>query len=132
MERSCDACGTTYTAKRATSKYCSARCRTRASRGDVIELPVQPPEQGGDAGGVFTATTRELDDAGRRETALGQTCLALARRLDSPGVDTGSAVASVAARLDDLLAKATKGAGKATRPGQLQDQLAERRAKHGA
>jgi hypothetical protein len=79
---------------------------------------------------VYAATVSELTNAGRLETALGQTCLTLARRLDAPGVDTGSALASVAARLDDLLAKVTKGAGKATAPQQLQDELAERRAKH--
>jgi hypothetical protein len=63
----------------------------------------------------------------RLDTSLGQMCLALARRLDNPGVDTGSAMAAVAARLDDLRAKATKGTGGATAPQQLADELAARR-----
>lgn len=32
FERKCDVCSVTYAAKRETSKYCSARCRVRASR----------------------------------------------------------------------------------------------------
>jgi hypothetical protein len=72
---------------------------------------------------------RELEDAGQLDTSLGQMCLALARRLDNPGVDTGSAMASVAARLDDLKTKATRGTGSATAPQQLRDELALRRAR---
>lgn len=135
MDRMCDACGETYVAKRVTSRFCSSNCRVRFSRGgggDVVQLPTTEPEQAVASLGVLAATERELVAAERLETALGQACLTLARRLDSPGLDTGSAMASVAARLDDLLAKATKGAGKATRPGQLQDELAARREKHGA
>lgn len=128
MDRPCDICGTQYLAKRATSKYCSTRCRTRASRGaDVITLP----EIGAsDLGSIESATRTELITAERLDTAMGQTCLALARRLDLPGVDTGSAMASVAARLEDLLVKATRGAGAATAPQQLRDELAQRRTKH--
>src|SRR5690349_10856390 len=111
MERPCDSCGTVYVAKRATSKYCSTRCRTRASRGgEVIEFATKSSEPT-EAGPTELAARRELEAAGRLETTLGQACLALARRLDMPGVDTGSAMASVAGRLDDLLAKATKGTG---------------------
>jgi hypothetical protein len=55
----------------------------------------------------------------------------MARRLDMPGVDTGSALAAVAARLEGLLTSATRGAGKPTAPQQLRDELADRRAKHG-
>lgn len=121
-------CGKVFEARSAKARYCSDRCRKRLPRADVVELGrLAEPE----IDGVYAATLNELSTADRANTALGQTCLQLARRLDSPNGDTGSAMASVAARLDDLLAKATKGAGKATRPGQLQDELAERRAKHG-
>lgn len=127
-------CGTTFTAKSLRARYCSDRCRKRRQRGGaVVELPTVTEDEAPPVTvGVLAATTRELTEAGRLDTALGQACLALARRLDLPGVDTGSAMASVAARLEDLLAKATKGAGKATSPGQMADELAERRAKHGA
>lgn len=136
MEVTCP-CGTTFEARDRRRKYhsptCSERYRKRRQRGgQVVELPAVPTPDANDvATGVLAATARELTEAGRLDTALGQACLTLARRLDSPGVDTGSAMASVAARLDDLLAKATKGAGKATSAGQMADELAERRAKHG-
>jgi hypothetical protein len=124
-------CGTVFQARNPRAKFCSDRCRKRRQRGgDVITLPDpatdQPPQ-----GSVATATERELTEAGRLETALGQACMAMANRLDRPGVDTGSALAAVASRLESLLASATKGAGKPTSPQQLRDELAERRAKHG-
>ena len=62
---------------------------------------------------------------------MGQAALVLARRLDDPGLDTGSAVAAVARQLEAVLATATKGAASSTAPDQLRDELAERRAKHG-
>jgi hypothetical protein len=122
-------CGEVFQARSAKARYCSDRCRKRKGKADVIalELTDAPPPE---VVGVEAATIAELTNAGRIDTALGQTCLTLARRLDRPGLDTGSALASVAARLDDLLAKATRGA-KASSSQQLKDELAERRAKHG-
>jgi len=93
----------------------------------VVEMPASSSVAA--PGSVETATVTELTAADRLDSALGQTCLALARRLDAPGVDTGSALAAVAARLDDLLTKVTKGAGRATAPQQLRDELEQRRAK---
>lgn len=131
MDVTCHSCGTSFQAKRANAKYCSERCKKRGQRGaEVVELPPQSAPQPPAPGAVATATARELTEAGRLDSALGQACMAMARRLDNPGVDTGSALASVAARLESLLASATKGAGKPTAPQQLRDELAERRAKH--
>lgn len=128
MERPCDVCGTPYAAKRATSRYCSTRCRTRASRGaPVVQLPTPPADT--PSGSVHAATLRELQEAGRDDTALGQACLRLASRLDDPQTDTGSAMAAVAKQLDTMLREATKGAAARTAPGALQDELAARRAK---
>ena len=137
MDRPCDACGTTYTAKRAASKFCSARCRTRASRGqqvgELVALPATPaapePET---AGAVERATTVALVEADRIDSPLGQVALALARRIDQPGIDTGSAVAALARQLEATLTAATRGAVAATSPQQLRDELAQRRAAHGA
>jgi hypothetical protein len=121
-------CGTTFQARSAKARYCSDRCRKRKNQAAVIELATtNQPQQGP----VAAATERELTVAGRLDTALGQACMAMANRLDRPGVDTGSALAAVASRLESLLASATKGAGKPTSPQQLRDELAERRAKHG-
>lgn len=135
MQRSCDVCGVPYEAKRASSRYCSTRCRTRASRGQVVPLAQRPtptPVPAAAAGAVERSTAATLENVGRLDTPLGQACIVLARRLDSPGADTGSAMAAVAGRLETMLASATKGAGAATAPQQLRDQLAERRRKHGA
>ena len=123
-------CGTAFEARDKRAKYCSDRCRKRAQRGgQVVDLPTEPRETSRQCGEVEKATRKELESAGRLDTALGQACLTLARRLDWPGVDTGSALSSVAGRLEDLLAKATKGAaGTATQ--QYQDELAARRARH--
>ena len=133
MERSCDVCGQLYQARRRTSKYCSTRCRTRASRGHVSSERVVPlAVPSGDVGDVERSTVAALERAERLDTPLGRACVVLARRLDSPGMDTGSAMASVAGRLEALLASATRGAGAVSAPQQLRDELAERRQRHGA
>jgi hypothetical protein len=132
-------CGTTFKAKSPRAKYCpgkpcAERYRKRRQRGGGADVVVELTQVVGDTpalGSVAAATERELTEAGRLETALGQACMAMANRLDRPGVDTGSALAAVASRLESLLASATKGAGKPTSPQQLRDELAERRAKHG-
>lgn len=130
MDVTCANCGNSFPARSAKARYCSDRCRKLKGKAEaVIELrPVGPVEPGP----VATATERELRAVDRFETALGQACMTLANRLDHPGLDTGSAVAAVAARLETMLLSATKGTAKPTAPQQLRDQLAERRAKHGA
>jgi len=127
MRRACDACGAKYEAKRATSRYCSSRCRTRASRGTVTALrkqPAPPPP----TGTVRASTLAALTDAGRVDTPLGQTALVLAERLDSRA-DTGSAIASVAKQLQATLEAATANATLAVNP---LDELRARRATRGA
>lgn len=126
-------CGTTFQARSAKARYCSDRCRKRKGKSDalaetVVDLMFTTP--GADMGSVEKATTAELEAAGRLDSTLGQTCLVLARRLDAPGLDTGSAISSVAGKLETMLASATRGAGAATSPQQLRDELAERRKKH--
>lgn len=146
MMRDCDVCGETYEAKRRTSRYCSTRCRTKASRAGgvprgVVKMPKAPASQPdspeplthsgvGGEGGVTGATREALEAAGREATPLGQACIALARRLDDPGTDTGSAMAAVAKQLEAMLASATKGATSTAAPDQLRDELAERRRAH--
>lgn len=83
-------------------------------------------------GPVTLMVVAELQEAGRFESALGQACVALATRLDKPGMDTGASMASVATRLDDLLAKAKRGGKSAAAPDKLRDELSERRAQRGA
>lgn len=125
-------CGVKFDARNPRAKYCSDRCRKRAQRGgEVVTLPMpareEPPAEP-DMGGVERTTRAALTEAGRIETPMGQACLAIARRIDQPGPDTGSALAALVARLESSLATATRGAGATSAPNALRDQLAARRA----
>lgn len=129
MEVTCT-CGKVFEARHPKARYCSDRCRKRKGKAEaasVTSIAVLPA-----ADGVESTTRQALTDASRLDTPLGQACLVLARRLDSPGLDTGSAVAAVAKQLEAMLASATRGSGAASSPQQLQDELAARRARHGA
>lgn len=132
MEVTCT-CGTVFEARHPKARYCSDRCRKRKGKAEATVTALPTIEQGErPAGGVERATIQALTDAGRLDSPLGQVCLALARRLDFPALDTGSAVAAVARQLEAALASATRGSGAASSPQQLQDELAERRRRHGA
>ncbi len=108
----------------------SDRCRKRAQRGgEVVALPMptrEVPPAEPDMGGVERTTRAALTEAGRIETPMGQACLAIARRIDQPGPDTGSALAALVARLESSLATATRVAGATSPPNALRDQLAAR------
>lgn len=135
MDVSCVVCGETFTARDRRARYCSDRCRKRKARGaEVVPLPAAETDKPGEPprGPCYEATLRTLTDADRHDTPLGVAALVLAQRIDNPGMDTGSALASVVGRLEVTLAAAMKGAGAATAPGQLKDELAARRAAHGA
>ena len=129
-------CGRSFSAKSNRARYCSDRCRKRAQRGggEVVELPAKVGQVEGSvlavAGPVVTATFDALKAADRLETPHGAMALSLARRMDEPGLDTGSALAAVSRQLDAVLVVALRGAGVASAPQQLQDELAARRAKH--
>ncbi len=126
------ACGVKFDARNPRAKFCSDRCRKRAQRGgEVVALPMptreEPPAEP-DMGGVERTTRAALTEAGRIETPMGQACLALAHRIDFPGLDTGSALAALVARLESSLSVATRGAGATSAPNALRDELAARRA----
>lgn len=142
MTKTCQRCGTDFEAKSPRAKWCSDRCRKAAQRGgDVVQFPADgEPEHDEklDAGYILklgpvgSATFASLTAAGRQDHPAGRVALALAARIDHPNMDTGSALASVARQHSAAMAEALKGAGAATAPGQLRDELAERRAAHGA
>mgnify|MGYP003405091026 FL=1 len=127
-------CGTEFTAARANAKYCSDRCRKRTKRSGADVVPLTEaelkPEQadGRKPGAIESATHRELEQAGRVETMLGQTALAHARKMDHGFMETGSAFASLSKELRSVMADALRGTAAATAPQQLQDELAARRA----
>ena len=83
MQRPCDECGTEYQAKRATSRFCSTRCRTRQTRKrqsgevprpSVVVLPSAP-------GLLADAIRAELGPLA--DTADGILLLTLAARIDA-------------------------------------------------
>lgn len=121
MTRACDSCGHSYDAKTKRSKFCSDVCRVRASRG------AKPGH--GSVSAVANAAETELRVAGRLETAMGQSVMALARRIDE-GRDTGAALASLVRQLQVALAAATEGARSAASP--LDELRARRERRLGA
>lgn len=124
MVVTCSECGTEFEGVRASATMCSPRCRQRASRrarketrdeqtGKVVQLarrhtvtPGASPRRGASAEprgalSVETQVRAELGEGG--DTALGQAALLIARRLDDQVDASGSAVASLVARLEKLM-----------------------------
>ncbi len=133
MNRDCDVCGTGYEAQRRSSRYCSTRCRTRATRAGVANEPVERSSDVELPVGVAAATEAELRAVGRLETAKGQAALLLARRLETATADTGSAVASLARQWQSALEAALAHAGQeASALSRARDELAARRAARSA
>ena len=115
ITRECDQCGTTYEAERSTSRFCSGGCRVKANRaskapgpGMVVRLPTRRAAKSGTTrvrvGGPLSVEKRTLEELGAAaDTAMGQACLLIARRLDA-GVDaSGAAVSSLVGRLEKLM-----------------------------
>jgi hypothetical protein len=128
MDRQCDVCGATYTAKRATSRYCGTNCRTRASRkgasrpkvAAVPTLTTAPTESP-----IYEATLRRLDEAGQSDSPLGRKALNLAALIDNPPPMTHSSVAGWSKEHTAALAGALAEAP--ARTISLTDQLKARR-----
>ena len=124
--RPCASCGKPFEGVRSTARYCSGACRKRAQRGAKVSQ-IRPDVTEAGETGLVAAVKRELTEADRLETALGQATVRLAERIDS-GADTGSAVASLTRELRATLEAATAGARVAASPlAQMRDELAERR-----
>ena len=135
MQRPCDVCGVEYEAKRATSKYCSDRCKMRKARGAVTKaegdgVPKLAPEHvDGPVTESALVTLRETD---RLDTPLGQASLALARRVDL-GRDTGAGLAALVKQFEATLKSATADVKSDASPlDNARDELAKRRAARGA
>jgi hypothetical protein len=100
MERACVICGTGFVARNSRRRFCSDRCRKRAVRGGfVAAVSAAEPRTPSGPGAVEQATGEVLRAVGRLGTPLGQVAVVLARRLDHPGADTGSALSAVARQL---------------------------------
>jgi hypothetical protein len=123
----CAVCGGRFEAKRATRKYCSPRCRVRASRAGeplppardappVVKLAPAPSLDVSTGTGLLTVTVHALEEADRVDTPMGQATLLIARLLDSGIQDTGSSIAALIRQYDLILTKALDGADKKMTP----------------
>jgi hypothetical protein len=117
LECQAPSCGRKFTAARSYAKYCSDACRRRTNKakkaGVVIPMAEASPPPRPKADGVVAASRRELEDAGRAESSLGQAALAAAARIDS-NHETGSAMAALLREHRAIMAEALKGAPRAT------------------
>lgn len=113
MKLRCQApgCVADFEAKRATAKFCSSTCRSRANRAR--------PARGGSVTALFgKADFRsalelrvylQLEDAGRLDTIAGQQALTLAAQLAHPSI-TASGSAAVSKELSRVVDEALAGA----------------------
>lgn len=144
--RICDACGRSFQAQRAVTRFCSPACRMRYQRSpDKAALvaaakaaaAVAPPEPDVSAapslstpGPVFRTTREALQGAGREDTPLGAAAMTLAGRIDTGERETGAALAALVRQHQATLAEALKGAGAAANP--LDELRARRDSKRAA
>lgn len=126
--RPCDSCGKEYDAKRPVSRFCSGTCRKRAQRAG-LSGPVPTVTLGGTDGPVAAATRAALDAAGMLGTPIGQSTVALARRMDA-NADTGAGLASLSRELRAAMAEALADVTPAADP--LDELRARREARRGA
>lgn len=130
--RACDECGEAYEAQRATSKYCSTKCRTRVSRrtskqpaaksraskgpsSTVTQLPTAGgpldetspanPNTEDMSGSLADQVRKSLTDLQALDTIAGAQAVRVARQIDRGG-DSGSAVATLSKELSRLVSEA--------------------------
>lgn len=161
-DRECDlpSCKIIFTAQTSRARWCSNACRakgralglagprrkaeqppanvtsiTPSRAGASTDFPAaeSPPRRATDNEAAVRA---ELEAVDQVESALGQAALTLARQLDGQHYsrDTGSAVAAVVRELRTTL-EAAKDAGRPkvpSRPEEIVDEVARRRAEHAA
>ena len=118
VQRLCASCGRPYEAKRASSRFCGPTCRQRASRALAAGIPPRastPDDHPVPPSELERATIRELEAAGRLQTAFGQVAVELARRIGSRR-ETGAAVAALARELGATMTAALAGVADAADP----------------
>jgi hypothetical protein len=108
MRKRCAVCSEEFEAKRAARMYCSGRCQKRAQRQPKAEpAAAMPPDPDSE---LWAATLNELTAAGRVSSPAGVAALILARRIDTPGSETGAGLAALVKQHGATLADALKGA----------------------
>jgi len=117
MQRECESCGRSYTARRESSRFCSGTCGKRSQRATAAGMPLrvstaadhEAPSE------LVAVTARELDAVGRLESVAGQLALELARRIASRR-ETGAATASLAKQFHATMTAALAGVDRAADP----------------
>lgn len=109
MTRECVTCGTPFEAQRSTARYCGEKCKKRTQRSQ----PSAAPDVG-----IVEAYRRELAEAGRLDTALGQHVLVLAERM-TVLAESGSGIAALSRQLTAAMSEAMKGAAPTSRLDEL-------------
>lgn len=130
MDRECESCGNTFTAKTARHRFCKSTCRVAAHRSPAktgraaatkdAEAPPRtrgatgPPTQ--HPGSLTASVAAELTDLEAIDTVRGRAALALAYRIESP-LETGSAAASMTVQLTRLMDEVKAAAAPKLRDG---------------
>lgn len=124
----CERCQAQFVG-RSYARFCSERCRKRASRArkSADAIADSPDIEVSGLRPVAAATLRELEAAGQEQTAAGLATITLARRLDS-GRDVGSSVAALVRQHRESLARALERPAGRDVVDALRDELAERRS----
>jgi hypothetical protein len=115
--RNCDTCGHPYEAKSVRSRFCSDLCRVRKSRGAAPTPNAESLDNP-----LVNATRRELEAAGKLDSALGQLALVLAARMSTAHTTAGLATLS-----KELSRVAAKAIGSTPGTGDDVDELRARR-----
>ena len=120
MDRVCECCGRSYSAKRSTSRFCSDVCRMRSKRaGNAPKLRVVTPaeERPRPDGSLLGSVLVTLSEAKVLDTPAGRLAVSLATRLDDPNsMDSGSAVAALSRELRAVMVEATVRVTKSASP----------------
>lgn len=125
MQRNCELCGKSYTAKRSDSRFCGPTCRSRKSTGAVV--PMRSADAASELPSLTESVREELRGAGAESSGLGVSALLLAAQIDTRQ-ESGSSLAALNRELRATLAEATRGQVKSGLAS-LRDELAERRAR---
>ena len=134
MEATCARCAQTFSTSSRRARFCSAKCRTQATRarakGEAETLAVQAkPKRTRKAKpeavptGTLGAVVSELQAAGRLDSSAGQAAVALARRID----DGAESSAGLAALTRELRAAMAEALARAEAAGDALDELRARR-----
>jgi hypothetical protein len=111
MDRLCDVCCVPYVAQRRTSRYCSGRCRVRASRAG-LSGPGRPVRRvdlvSSGPSALVQAVTAELERVGKLDSAFGVMAVLLAERLTASPFVSGAGVVALSRELTKVMDIATR------------------------